>query len=126
MTTVNLLREQTSTNSVGEAFEPRRRVHRQGWKASATLLRAIVAAGEGGAGPRFPPPFSYRRRCGAATISPNPPPPPIRINENEPLLLRDMARTLAQLAPAGAYYEHNDFGRRTVNMNERSEEHTSE
>ena len=42
----------------------------------------------------------------------------IRINESEPLLLRDMARTLRQLAPADAYYEHNDFGRRTVNMNE--------
>ena len=42
----------------------------------------------------------------------------IRINENEPLLLRDMARTLRQLAPSNAYYEHNDFGRRTVNMNE--------
>jgi secondary thiamine-phosphate synthase enzyme len=41
----------------------------------------------------------------------------IRINENEPLLLRDLARTLRQLAPANAYYEHNDFGRRTVNMN---------
>lgn len=41
----------------------------------------------------------------------------IRINESEPLLLRDMARTLRQLAPANAYYEHNDFGRRTVNMN---------
>lgn len=41
----------------------------------------------------------------------------IRINENEPLLLRDMARTLRQIAPANAYYEHNDFGRRTVNMN---------
>jgi secondary thiamine-phosphate synthase enzyme len=40
----------------------------------------------------------------------------IRINENEPLLLRDMARTLRQLAPSGDYYEHNDFGRRTVNM----------
>jgi secondary thiamine-phosphate synthase enzyme len=42
----------------------------------------------------------------------------IRINENEPLLLRDMARTLRQFAPSDAYYEHNDFGRRTVNMNE--------
>jgi secondary thiamine-phosphate synthase enzyme len=41
----------------------------------------------------------------------------IRINENEPLLLRDMARTLRQMAPSNAYYEHNDFGRRTVNMN---------
>ena len=42
----------------------------------------------------------------------------IRINENEPLLLRDMARTLRSLAPSNAYYEHNDFGRRTVNMND--------
>ena len=42
----------------------------------------------------------------------------VRINENEPLLLRDMARTLRQIAPSDAYYEHNDFGRRTVNMNE--------
>ena len=41
----------------------------------------------------------------------------IRINENEPLLLRDMARTLRQIAPSSDYYEHNDFGRRTVNMN---------
>src|SRR5215213_3104493 len=41
-----------------------------------------------------------------------------RINENEPLLLRDMARTLRSLAPSNAYYEHNDFGRRTVNMND--------
>lgn len=41
----------------------------------------------------------------------------IRINENEPLLLRDLARALRQIAPADAYYEHNDFGRRTVNMN---------
>jgi secondary thiamine-phosphate synthase enzyme len=42
----------------------------------------------------------------------------IRINEAEPLLLRDMARVLRQLAPSNAYYEHNDFGRRTVNMTE--------
>ncbi len=41
----------------------------------------------------------------------------IRLNENEPLLLRDLARTLRQIAPSGSYYEHNDFGRRTVNMN---------
>ncbi len=40
----------------------------------------------------------------------------VRINEAEPLLLRDMARLLQQLAPSNAYYEHNDFGRRTVNM----------
>jgi secondary thiamine-phosphate synthase enzyme len=42
----------------------------------------------------------------------------IKINENEPLLLRDMARTLRNFAPPNAYYEHNDFSRRTVNMNE--------
>jgi secondary thiamine-phosphate synthase enzyme len=42
----------------------------------------------------------------------------VRINENEPLLLRDLARTLRSIAPANAYYEHNDFSRRTVNMNE--------
>jgi secondary thiamine-phosphate synthase enzyme len=41
----------------------------------------------------------------------------IKINENEPLLLRDLARTLRQFAPPNAYYEHNDFSRRTVNMN---------
>lgn len=42
----------------------------------------------------------------------------IKINENEPLLLRDLARHLRQFAAPGAYYEHNDFTRRTVNMNE--------
>ncbi len=42
----------------------------------------------------------------------------IKINENEPLLLRDLARILRQFAPPTAYYEHNDFTRRTVNMNE--------
>ena len=42
----------------------------------------------------------------------------IRLNEHEPLLLRDMARILRNAAPQDAYYEHNDFSRRTVNMNE--------
>ena len=41
----------------------------------------------------------------------------IKINEHEPLLLQDLARTLRQFAPPNAYYEHNDFNRRTVNMN---------
>jgi secondary thiamine-phosphate synthase enzyme len=41
----------------------------------------------------------------------------IKINEHEPLLLRDLARTLRNFAPPHAYYEHNDFDRRTVNMN---------
>lgn len=42
----------------------------------------------------------------------------IKINEHEPLLLRDLARMLRHFAPPNAYYEHNDFSRRTVNMNE--------
>jgi secondary thiamine-phosphate synthase enzyme len=42
----------------------------------------------------------------------------VRINEAEPLLLRDMARTLRQIAPSNAYYEHNDFGRRVVHMHD--------
>lgn len=42
----------------------------------------------------------------------------VKINENEPLLLRDLARILRQFSPSNAYYEHNDFSRRTVNMNE--------
>jgi secondary thiamine-phosphate synthase enzyme len=42
----------------------------------------------------------------------------IKINENEPLLLTDLARALCKLAPIDAYYEHNDFSRRSVNMNE--------
>jgi secondary thiamine-phosphate synthase enzyme len=42
----------------------------------------------------------------------------IKINENEPLLLRDLARLLREVAPPNAYYEHNDFSVRTVNMNE--------
>ncbi len=41
----------------------------------------------------------------------------IRINEHEPLLLHDMTRMLRAAAPENAYYEHNDFERRTVNMN---------
>jgi secondary thiamine-phosphate synthase enzyme len=40
------------------------------------------------------------------------------VNEHEPLLLNDMARTLARLAPADDYYEHNDFSIRTVNVEE--------
>ena len=42
----------------------------------------------------------------------------IKVNENEPLLLQDMARILHQLAPLHAEYEHNDFSRRTVNLDE--------
>ena len=41
------------------------------------------------------------------------------LNEHEPLLLNDMARVLSRIAPAGDYYEHNDFSIRTVNMTDR-------
>jgi short-chain Z-isoprenyl diphosphate synthase len=40
----------------------------------------------------------------------------LTINENEPLLLRDMARFLDRLAPPDDEYGHNDFSVRTVNM----------
>jgi len=40
----------------------------------------------------------------------------IRINENEPLLLRDMEELLKRLAPRELYYRHNDFAIRTHNM----------
>lgn len=42
----------------------------------------------------------------------------IKVNENEPLLLQDMARIIQHVAPRDAEYEHNDFSRRTVNMEE--------
>lgn len=38
------------------------------------------------------------------------------VNEHEPLLLEDMKRVIARLAPADDYYAHNDFSIRTVNM----------
>jgi len=42
----------------------------------------------------------------------------ISIQENEPLLLNDMAMLLERLAPRNARYGHNDFSIRTVNMHE--------
>ena len=42
----------------------------------------------------------------------------IKINENEPLLLRDMAYFLERVAPREADYKHNDFTIRTANMTE--------
>jgi len=42
----------------------------------------------------------------------------VKINENEPLLLRDMARFLEEIAPREADYRHNDFVVRTANMTE--------
>lgn len=42
----------------------------------------------------------------------------IKLNENEPELLRDMEKFLCEIAPAGNYYRHNDFSIRTVNIEE--------
>src|SRR2546425_11168572 len=38
------------------------------------------------------------------------------LNENEPLLLKDMGALLERLAAAAGTYEHNDLGRRTGEM----------
>ena len=40
----------------------------------------------------------------------------VKINENEPLLLRDMAAFLERVSPRNGDYQHNDFSVRTVNM----------
>ncbi|PKB64569.1 MAG: hypothetical protein BZY80_02465 [SAR202 cluster bacterium Io17-Chloro-G2] len=40
----------------------------------------------------------------------------IKINENEPLLLKDMEIFLERLSPREGGYQHNDFSIRTVNM----------
>jgi secondary thiamine-phosphate synthase enzyme len=42
----------------------------------------------------------------------------IKVNENEPLLLQDMARALDEVASCNANYDHNDFSRRTGNMDD--------
>ena len=42
----------------------------------------------------------------------------IKINENEPLLLKDMEEFLEKFASRNNYYRHNDFAIRTVNMTE--------
>tara|TARA_B100000959_G_scaffold178020_1_gene186168 strand:+ start:1314 stop:1757 length:444 start_codon:yes stop_codon:yes gene_type:complete len=42
----------------------------------------------------------------------------IKINENEPLLIKDMEHFLSTLAPQDSYYGHNDFTIRTVHMHE--------
>lgn len=42
----------------------------------------------------------------------------IKINENEPLLLKDMEHFLERCASKDSYYGHNDFPIRTVNMHE--------
>ncbi len=38
------------------------------------------------------------------------------VNEHEPLLLEDLEGLFERLAPEGASYGHDDFGRRTVNL----------
>ena len=42
----------------------------------------------------------------------------VKINENEPLLMKDMERFLDRIASSEDYYHHNDFTLRTVNMTE--------
>ena len=42
----------------------------------------------------------------------------IKINENEPLLLQDMAEFLEKISPRENGYQHNNFDIRTVNMND--------
>ena len=42
----------------------------------------------------------------------------IKVNEHEPLLIKDMERFLENISPKDAYYLHNDFTIRTVNMEE--------
>lgn len=42
----------------------------------------------------------------------------IKLNENEPELLKDMEAFLTGIAPSDRYYRHNDFSVRTVNVEE--------
>ena len=42
----------------------------------------------------------------------------VKINENEPLLLEDMAGFLEKIFPRNHSYQHNNFEIRTVNMND--------
>lgn len=57
-------------------------------------------------------------REGAVTVFSRHTTAAVKINENEPLLLEDMARFLEQVAPRGVNYRHNDFTIRTANMTE--------
>ncbi|HYE73995.1 MAG TPA: YjbQ family protein, partial [Blastocatellia bacterium] len=40
----------------------------------------------------------------------------IIVNENEPLLIKDLKRTLERMAPRDAAYQHDDFSVRTENL----------
>ena len=42
----------------------------------------------------------------------------ITIQENEPLLLEDMAHLMERISPRNIHYRHNDFSVRTVHMHE--------
>ena len=42
----------------------------------------------------------------------------ITIQENEPLLITDLANVLERFAPRNAHYRHNDFSVRTVHMHD--------
>ena len=42
----------------------------------------------------------------------------ITIQENEPLLLEDMAHLMERISPRSIHYRHNDFSIRTVHMHE--------
>jgi len=57
-------------------------------------------------------------REGAVTVFSRHTTAAVKINENEPLLLEDMARFLEKVAPQKAGYRHNDFTIRTANMTE--------
>jgi secondary thiamine-phosphate synthase enzyme len=51
-------------------------------------------------------------RCGLVNVQTRHTTTAIVVNENEPLLLSDMAMSLEHLAPRDARYQHNDLGRR--------------
>jgi secondary thiamine-phosphate synthase enzyme len=55
-------------------------------------------------------------RHGQATVFTRHTTAAIRINENEPELMRDFVAFLERVAPQGHPYYHNDFEVRTVNM----------
>lgn len=57
-------------------------------------------------------------RFGQATVYSTHTTAAVKINENEPLLLQDMARALERASPCNRDYHHNDFSRRTVNMDD--------
>ena len=56
--------------------------------------------------------------AGVAVVYSNHTTAAIKINELEPLLLKDLERLLEHIAPRGGNYRHNDFAVRTVNMTE--------